>query len=87
MASPRGSIPPFGELDLRPTAPKHAPFLLGLFQEARAWLSWADADRDAVRALYERQYRAMRTVQETLDPQHLDFVVERTGQAVGRLHR
>lgn len=85
MAPPSGSIPLFGGLGLRPTTPKDAPFLLDLFREARPWLSWTDDDRDAVRALYEQQYRAMRTGQEALYPEHLDFVVERTGQAVGRL--
>jgi len=85
MASPPGSIPLLGGLDLRHTGPRDMPFLLDLFREARPWLAWADLDRDAIQALYEQQYRAMRAGQESLYPEHLDFVVERTGQAVGRL--
>lgn len=85
MASFTGSLPVRGGLALRPATARDEPLLLSLFMESRPWLSWADADRDVVRALYEQQYRAMRAGQEALYPEHLDFVIERTGQAVGRL--
>ena len=85
MASFTGSLPVRGGLALRPPTARDEPLLLRLFMESRPWLSWADADRDVVRALYEQQYRAMRAGHAALYPEHLDFVIERTGQAVGRL--
>ena len=60
MVSLAGSIPLAGGLGLRPAAPADQPFLLQLFREARPWLAWADGDRDAVPALSEQQYRALR---------------------------
>ena len=85
MAPLTGSLHLRGGLDLRPATARDAPLLLQLFSEARPWLSWADADRDVVRALYEQQYRAMRAGLESAYPEHLDFVIERAGQGIGRL--
>lgn len=85
MASQTGSLPLFGGLGLRPIRPSDQDFLLRLFIESRPWLSWADTDRDVLQALYEQQFRAMRAGLESVYPEHMDFIVERTGQAVGRL--
>ena len=85
MASQTGSLPLFGGLGLRPIRPSDQDFLLQLFIESRPWLSWADTDRDVLQALYEQQFRTMRAGLESVCPEHMDFIVERTGQAVGRL--
>lgn len=85
MASPAGSLRLFGGLALCPIRPSDQGFLLQLFIESRPWLSLVDLDRDALQALYEQQYRVLRAGLESVYPEHLDFIVERTGQAVGRL--
>jgi ribosomal protein S18 acetylase RimI-like enzyme len=59
--------------------------LLELFIDARPWLSWAQGDRDFLHTLYEQQYRVMCAGKEAQYPEHLDFIVERLGQAVGRV--
>lgn len=85
MGSPAGSLPLLGGLGLRPVRPTDQAFLLQLFVESRPWLAWAGLERDALQALYEQQYQALRTGLGAKYPEHLDFIVERTGQAVGRL--
>lgn len=85
MVAYAGSIPLVGGLGLRPIRPADQTFLLQLFVETRPWLSWASDDRDVLQALYEQQYKALREGLGTMYPEHLDFVIERTGQAVGRL--
>lgn len=85
MDSLTGSIALRGGLSLRAAVAGDRSFLLDLFREARPWLAWTDGDRDFVENLYEQQYQAMRAGQEALYPEHLDFVIERTGQRVGRL--
>ncbi|UHC15074.1 GNAT family N-acetyltransferase [Methylobacterium currus] len=85
MAAPSGSLPLFGGLGLRPPRPSDQAFLLQLFVESRPWLSLAGDDRDMLQALYEQQYAALRAGLETAYPEHLDFILERTGQAVGRV--
>ncbi|KMO30754.1 acetyltransferase [Methylobacterium tarhaniae] len=85
MVAYAGSIPLHAGLGLRPLRPTDQDFLLQLFVESRPWLSWAAADRDVLHTLYEQQFRALRAGLETMYPEHLDFIVERTGQAVGRL--
>ncbi|GJE04418.1 GNAT family N-acetyltransferase [Methylobacterium isbiliense] len=85
MASLAGSIPLAAGLGLRLAAPADEPFLLQLFRESRPWLAWAEGGRDFVHALYEQQYRTLRAGLEAHYPEHLDFVIERTGQAAGRL--
>jgi ribosomal protein S18 acetylase RimI-like enzyme len=85
MVAYAGSIPLLGGLGLRAPRPADQDFLLQLFVESRPWLSWAADDRDVLHALYEQQFKALRAGLETAYPEHLDFIVERTGQAVGRL--
>lgn len=85
MTGFQGSLPLLGGLSMRHPRPSDDDFLLGLFMDARPWLAQAHQDRDFIRMLYEQQYNAMRTGQETRYPQHLDFVVEKTGQPVGRI--
>ncbi|CAO3380528.1 GNAT family N-acetyltransferase [Azospirillum argentinense] len=85
MAGFQGSLPLLGGLSMRYPRRSDDDFLLGLFMESRPWLAQAHHDRDFIRMLYEQQYNAMRVGQETRYPQHLDFVVEKTGQPVGRI--
>lgn len=85
MAGITGSFTLLGGLSLRSTTPVDEDFLLQLFIDVRPWLAWAEGDRDFIRALYEQQYRVMRTGQEAIYPEHLDFIIEKTGQRVGRL--
>jgi len=80
-----GSIQLMGGLSMRFARPTDEDFLLELFMSSRPWLDWTSHDRDFVRALYEQQYKTMRIGHESLYPEHLDFVVEKTGQAVARL--
>lgn len=58
---------------------------MGLFVEARPWLSMIDQDRDFIHDLYDQQYRVMRQGQEAIYPEHLDLLIERLGDPVGRL--
>ncbi|MFV3078026.1 GNAT family N-acetyltransferase [Niveispirillum fermenti] len=85
MGGFQGTLPLLGGLSLRHPRPADDDFLLELFMDARPWLGQAHHDRDFIRMLYEQQYSAMRTGQETRYPQHLDFVVEKLGQPVGRI--
>ncbi len=70
---------------MRFTAPADQDFLLTLFIESRPWLGWAEGQPDFIRNLYEMQYTAMRKGQEAVYPEHLDFIIEKTGQKLGRL--
>ncbi len=85
MAVLNGSLPLLGGLTVRFPRPSDDDFLMGLFMDARPWLAKAHHDRDFIRTLYEQQYSARRMGQETRYPEHLDFVVEKTGQPVGRI--
>lgn len=85
MAGFAGSLALPGGLGLRFVSPSDENFLLDLFIEARPWLAWAEGDKAFVRNLYEQQYKTMRAGQETIYPEHLDFVIEKTGDRVGRL--
>ncbi|CAO3437974.1 GNAT family N-acetyltransferase [Azospirillum doebereinerae] len=85
MTKYQGTLPLLGGLSIRAQRPSDEDFLLGLFIDARPWLAKAHHDRDFIRMMYEQQYGAMRHGQEERYPEHLDFVVEKAGQAVGRL--
>ncbi|MCP1614222.1 GNAT superfamily N-acetyltransferase [Azospirillum lipoferum] len=85
MAGFSGSFPFPGNLTARFTTPADETFLLDLFIEARPWLAWAQGSPDFLRALYEQQYRAMRAGQEAIYPEHVDLVVEKAGDRVGRV--
>lgn len=85
MSAVAGSFQLPGGLGLRFAAPTDQDFLLDLFIEARPWLGWAEGNKDFIRNLYENQYNVMRTGQENLYPEHLDMIIQRTGQDVGRL--
>ncbi len=85
MAGFAGAFTFPGNLGVRFTAPSDEPFLLELFIEVRPWLSWAEGNTDFIRNLYEQQYKTMRAGQEALYPEHVDLVVEKTGDRVGRL--
>lgn len=85
MSGFSGSFQLSGGVALRLAGPSDRDFLFRLFIEARPWLSWAEGDRDFVYALYEQQYEAMQTGQESAYPEHLDLLIERTGDCVGRV--
>lgn len=85
MTAFAGSIAMLGGLSLRFATPKDEAFLLDMFMAARPWFRWADLERDAVRALYEQQWWITREGAGAVYPEHLDFVVEKTGQAVAHL--
>jgi len=85
MSAVNGSFALPGGLGLRFAAPTDEDFLLDLFIEARPWLGWAEGNKDFIRDLYESQYKIMRAGQENRYPEHLDMIIQRTGQDVGRL--
>lgn len=85
MGRLNGSLRFPGGVELRFATPADEAFLIDLFISSRPWLSWVDGEKDFIRALYEQQYTVMRSGQESVYPEHLDFVIETTGVAVGRL--
>ncbi|WP_298370826.1 hypothetical protein [Azospirillum sp.] len=85
MAGLAGSFAFPGNLTARFTTPSDETFLLDLFIEARPWLSWAEGSKDFIRNLYEQQYKTMRAGQEAIYPEHVDLVIEKAGDRVGRL--
>ncbi|WP_343315728.1 GNAT family N-acetyltransferase [Brucella sp. BE17] len=75
----------FGEnLTLRLVGTSDQDFIFQLFLETRPWLSWAEGNKDFIRALYEQQFKALRTGLESVYPDHFDFIIERLGSPVGR---
>ncbi|WP_188092422.1 GNAT family N-acetyltransferase [Azospirillum sp. B21] len=85
MSGFSGSFPFPGNLTARFATAGDESFLLDLFIEARPWLAWAQGNPDFLRALYEQQYRAMRAGQEMVYPEHIDLVIEKAGDRVGRV--
>lgn len=85
MTAFAGSIAMLGGLSLRFVTPRDEGLLLELFMAARPWFQWADMERDAVRALYEQQRQITLAGTGAVYPEHLDFMVEKTGQAVAHL--
>jgi GNAT superfamily N-acetyltransferase len=74
-----------GGTTLRTVRPSDDDFLLGMFMAARPHLAQSHPDPDFVRFLYEDQRRINRIGAEGRYPDHLEFVIERTGQDVGFL--
>ena len=70
---------------MRQSRTEDIQFLLAMFMAARPWLAETSDDPDFVRFLFEDQYRIARLGVGHLYPEHMDFVIERTGQAIGRL--
>lgn len=85
MTVPTGAIPMLGGLSLRFVTPRDDDFLMLLFKAARPWFNWTTLERDAVWALYEQQMKVVRAGTGAVYPEHLDFVVEKTGQAVAHV--
>lgn len=85
MAAFAGAIPMLGGLAMRFVRPSDRDFLLELFMAARPWFNWTSLERDAIHALYEQQWQITRAGTGDVYPEHLDFLVERTGQAVAHL--
>lgn len=80
-----GAFPMLGGVSLRFSTPADENFLLDMFLAARPWLVMTSDNRDFVRFLLEDQYRITLQGREGVYPEHLDFVIEKTGQAVGHL--
>jgi GNAT superfamily N-acetyltransferase len=74
-----------GGTALRAVRPSDDDFLLGIFMAARPHLAHSHHDPDFVRFLYEDQRRINRIGAEGRYPEHLEFVIERTGQDIGYL--
>jgi GNAT superfamily N-acetyltransferase len=74
-----------GGTSLRLVRPSDDEFLLGLFMAARPYLAISHPDPAFVRFLYEDQRRINRLGAESRYPEHLEFVIERTGQDIGLL--
>jgi len=81
----QGKLAFAGGTSLRLVQPSDDNFLLGMFMAARPHLAVSHPDRDFVRFLYEDQRRINRIGAEGRYPEHLEFVIERTGQDVGYL--
>ena len=81
----QGTLQLPGGLSLRFATGADKVFLLNMFMAARPWLALSHGDEEYVRFLYEDQLRINGIGQETALPNHLDFVVERSGQAIGHL--
>jgi GNAT superfamily N-acetyltransferase len=71
-------------LNLRLVRPSDQDLIFKLFIESRPWLAWAEGKPDFIRDLYEQQFKVMRAGVESVYPDHLDFIIERLGSAVGR---
>lgn len=74
-----------GGTALRLVRPSDDDFLLAMFMAARPHLAQSHPDPDFVRFLYEDQRRINRIGAEGRYPEHLEFIVERTGQDIGYL--
>lgn len=85
MTAFAGAIPMLGGLSLRFVKPSDEDFLLELFMAARPWFNWSTLERDAIRTLYEQQWHITRQGTGAVYPEHLDFMVEKTGQTVAHL--
>ncbi|MBF0146958.1 MAG: GNAT family N-acetyltransferase [Magnetococcales bacterium] len=85
MAQPSGKLTMKGGLSLRFAGPGDELFLLAMFKAARPWLTMASSDSDLVHHLYEEQKRITRIGNETVYPEHLDFIIEKLGQDVGHM--
>jgi GNAT superfamily N-acetyltransferase len=81
----QGKLAFAGGTSLRLVRPSDDNFLLDMFMFARPHLTYAHHDREFVRFLYEDQRRIDRLGAEARYPEHLEFVIERTGQDVGYL--
>lgn len=74
-----------GGLALRLVRPGDDLFILEMFMAARPWLAWTSKDRDFIRFLYEEQLRITRLGCGEVYPEHLDFIIVRSGQDLGHL--
>lgn len=70
---------------MRFVRPSDENFLLDLFMAARPWFNWVDHERDYIRFLYDEQMRITRLGTGAAYPEHMDFIIERTGQAVAHV--
>ncbi len=79
-----GSFALEGGLNLRLVRSSDQDLIFKLFVETRPWLAWAEGEPDFICDLYEQQFKTMRAGLESVYPDHLDFIIERMGSAVGR---
>lgn len=85
MAGLEGGFKLYGGLTLRSPRPSDQQVMLDLFVGGRPWLPTLFEDRDLNHATVEMQYRAMTEGQGAAYPEHLDLLVEKLDQVVGRL--
>lgn len=85
MSGISGSFQMAGGLSMRLPRPSDEAFLLDMFKGARPWIDWTSHDTDFVRHLYEEQLRITRAGMGSVYPEHLEFIVEKTGQSVAHL--
>jgi GNAT superfamily N-acetyltransferase len=74
-----------GGIALRFARPSDQDFLLKMFMAARPWFDWTTLPPDGIRHLYEDQMRITQAGAGAHYPEHLDFIIERTGQDIGHL--
>jgi GNAT superfamily N-acetyltransferase len=85
MSGLTGAFELAGGVGLRLARPSDRGFLFQLFIESRPWLSWVEGSRDFIHALYEQQYEAMTVGQGNVYPEHMDLLIQRVGDPVGRV--
>jgi len=79
----KASLP--GGLDMRPSRPSDKPFLSKLFRATRPFLNLIDGERDFIESIFEMQERAQTQGYGEQTPDALEFVIEKTGDLIGRL--
>lgn len=72
-------------LTIRPARPGDKPFLEKLYRESREDLRMADADKDYVESLIDMQLFAQSSGYGGMFPNALYFIIEKTGERVGKL--
>lgn len=72
-------------LSIRPARPGDKAFLEKLHRDQREDLKMIDADRDFVEELLEMQLRAQTGGYGAMFPNALYFIIEKTGERVGKL--
>jgi ribosomal protein S18 acetylase RimI-like enzyme len=80
-----GKLSISGGLNLRLAATRDRDFLFALLQSARPFLALGTDDKDYLQLIYENQFHVMTQGQGHVYPKHLDFVIEKWGESVGRV--
>ena len=80
-----GKLTISGGLNLRLAETRDKAFLFALFQSSRSFLAQGTDDKDYLQLIYENQFHVMTQGQGDVYPEHLDFVIEKMGESIGRL--